>query len=57
MFLDPGDVDERGEWAAYDMFSWTAMGPDRYDSFYEKMYDFYAGFHALDRPQCQTQCE
>jgi hypothetical protein len=55
VFLDPGDVDERGEWAAYDMFSWTASGPDRYDSFYDKMYDFYAGFHALDRPQCETQ--
>ncbi|WP_431904691.1 SMI1/KNR4 family protein [Nonomuraea sp. bgisy101] len=57
VYLDPGDVDERGEWAAYDVFSWTGMGPDRYGSFYEKMYDFYAGFHALDRPQCETQRE
>lgn len=55
VYLDPGDVDERGEWAAYDVFSWTAMGPDRFGSFYEKMYDFYAGFHALDRPRCETQ--
>ncbi|GAA3018935.1 SMI1/KNR4 family protein [Streptosporangium longisporum] len=57
VFLDPGDVDERGEWAAYDMFSWTASGPQRHDSFYEKMYDFYAGFHALNRPRCATQRE
>ncbi|ETK32995.1 hypothetical protein MPTA5024_27035 [Microbispora sp. ATCC PTA-5024] len=57
VYLDPGDVDERGEWAAYDVFSWTAMGPDRHGSFYEKMYDFYAGFHALDRPLCETQRE
>ncbi|MEU4701042.1 SMI1/KNR4 family protein [Nonomuraea dietziae] len=57
VYLDPGDVDERGEWAAYDVFSWTALGPDRHGSFYEKMYDFYAGFHALDRPQCETQRE
>jgi hypothetical protein len=57
VFLDPGDVDEHGEWAAYDLFSWTGSGPERYDSFYEKMYDFYAGFHALDRPLCETQRE
>ncbi|MBB6550917.1 SMI1/KNR4 family protein [Nonomuraea rubra] len=57
VYLDPGDVDEHGEWAAYDVFSWTAMGPDRHGSFYEKMYDFYAGFHALDRPRCDTQRE
>ncbi|MEU7942371.1 SMI1/KNR4 family protein [Microbispora bryophytorum] len=57
VYLDPGDVDERGEWAAYDVFSWTAMGPDRHGSFYEKVYDFYAGFHALDRPPCETQRE
>ncbi|MGW0801561.1 SMI1/KNR4 family protein [Nonomuraea sp. NPDC002799] len=55
VYLDPGDVDEHGEWAAYDVFSWTAAGPDRHGSFYEKMYDFYAGFHALDRPRCETQ--
>ncbi|MFG3438460.1 SMI1/KNR4 family protein [Nonomuraea sp. NPDC047897] len=57
VYLDPGDVDERGEWAAYDVFSWTGRGPDRHGSFYEKMYDFYAGFHALDRPPCETQRE
>ncbi|MFC7585279.1 SMI1/KNR4 family protein [Nonomuraea antimicrobica] len=57
VYLDPGDVDEHGEWAAYDVFSWTASGPDRHGSFYEKMYDFYAGFHALDRPRCETQRE
>ncbi|MFI7642921.1 SMI1/KNR4 family protein [Nonomuraea sp. NPDC049400] len=55
VYLDPGDVDERGEWAAYDVFSWTAMGPNRHGSFYEKMHAFYAAFHALDRPECETQ--
>lgn len=47
VFLDPEDVDERGEWAAYDMFSWTGMGPQRYDSFYDKMYEFYTSFKEL----------
>ncbi|WP_049560444.1 SMI1/KNR4 family protein [Nonomuraea sp. SBT364] len=57
VFLDPDDVDEHGEWAAYDEFSWTAMGPVRHASFYAKMYDFYAGFHSLDRPDCETRRE
>ncbi|WP_326642273.1 hypothetical protein OG884_04050 [Streptosporangium sp. NBC_01755] len=55
LFLDSQDVDERGEWAAYELFSWRAIGPERHGSFYELMYDLYAGFHTLDRPQCQTQ--
>ncbi|MBG0825744.1 SMI1/KNR4 family protein [Planomonospora sp. ID91781] len=57
LFLDPADVDEHGEWAAYELFTWTARGPERHGSFSELMYDLYAGFHALDRPQCQTQRE
>ncbi|MFI7233225.1 SMI1/KNR4 family protein [Nonomuraea angiospora] len=57
VYLDPGDVDERGEWAAYEVFSWTGTGPERHGSFAEKMHDFYAGFHALDRPRCETQRE
>ncbi|MFD1930853.1 MULTISPECIES: SMI1/KNR4 family protein [Nonomuraea] len=57
LFLDPEDVDEHGEWAAYELFSWRATGPERHVSFYELMYDLHAGFHALDRPQCQTQRE
>ncbi|MFF5206523.1 SMI1/KNR4 family protein [Streptosporangium sp. NPDC000396] len=57
LFLDPGDVDENGEWAAYELFSWRGAGPERHGSFYELMYDLYAGFHALDRPQCETQRE
>ncbi|MFI7131454.1 hypothetical protein ACIBQ1_37645 [Nonomuraea sp. NPDC050153] len=32
-------------------------GPEPHGSFYEKMYDFYAGFHALDRPRCETRRE
>ncbi|MGW0478414.1 SMI1/KNR4 family protein [Nonomuraea sp. NPDC003214] len=57
VFLDPDDVDEHGEWAAYDEFSWTAMGPVRHASFHAQMYDFYAGFHSLDRPDCETRRE
>ncbi|MFI7040519.1 SMI1/KNR4 family protein [Microbispora rosea] len=57
VYLDPGDVDERGEWAAYDVFSWRARGSERHGSFHEKMYHFYAEFHALDRPRCETQRE
>jgi hypothetical protein len=57
LFLDPADVDEDGEWAAYELFTWTAMGPERHGSFYELMYDLYARFHSLDRPQCRTQRE
>jgi hypothetical protein len=44
VFLDPDDVDERGEWAAYDWFSWTAMPPERSDSFYDKMCEYYNNF-------------
>ncbi|WP_204018497.1 SMI1/KNR4 family protein [Sphaerimonospora thailandensis] len=57
LFLDPGDVDESGEWAAYKLFSWSGSGPRRHESFYELMYDLYAGFHSLDRPGCETQRE
>jgi hypothetical protein len=57
LFLDPEDVDEHGEWAAYELFSWRAAGPERHGSFHELMYDLNAGFHTLDRPRCQTQRE
>ncbi|WP_336211024.1 SMI1/KNR4 family protein [Nonomuraea sp. LPB2021202275-12-8] len=57
LFLDPGDVDDKGEWAAYELFSWSGSGPERHGSFHELMYDLCAGFHTLDRPQCQTQRE
>lgn len=55
VFLDPDDVDEQGEWAAYTWFAWTGMGPQRYDSFAALMYELYVEFHALARPECQTQ--
>ncbi|MEV0586727.1 SMI1/KNR4 family protein [Nonomuraea sp. NPDC050310] len=57
LFLDPGDVDERGEWAAYEVFSWMAEAPRRHDSFYDLMYSMFAAFHHLERPQCATQRE
>ncbi|MEV0612493.1 SMI1/KNR4 family protein [Nonomuraea sp. NPDC050404] len=57
LFLDPGDVDEAGEWAAYETYSWTAAGLERQGSFHELIRHLYAGFHALERPQCQTQRE
>jgi hypothetical protein len=57
LFLDPGDVNEDGEWAAYELFSWRAMGPERHDSFSALMYDCFAGFHSLYRPQSATQRE
>lgn len=57
LFLDPGDVNEDGEWAAYELFSWRAMGLERHDSFSDLMYDCFAGFHSLWRPQSATQQE
>ncbi|MFE0376113.1 SMI1/KNR4 family protein [Streptomyces inhibens] len=47
MLLDPKDVDERGEWAGYWLASWSGMGPERFDSFYDLMYNQYTGFHSL----------
>lgn len=55
VFLDPEDVDEHGEWAAYTWFLWTGMPAQRYGSFSVMMHELYAGFHALSRPECQTQ--
>jgi hypothetical protein len=47
LFLDPEDVDDDGEWAAYFLSSWSGTGPRRFGSFYELMYHLYARFHAL----------
>ncbi|MFD7629564.1 SMI1/KNR4 family protein [Streptomyces sp. NPDC059851] len=55
MFLDPEDVDERGEWAAYWLASWSGSGPERFGSFYDLMYDQYVSFHALRRPAGATR--
>ncbi|WP_158578576.1 SMI1/KNR4 family protein [Spongiactinospora rosea] len=57
VFLDPMDVDERGEWAAYWLASWSGSGPERHGSFFELMYDLYARFHALHRPSSPTSRE
>jgi SMI1 / KNR4 family (SUKH-1) len=55
LFLDPEDVDEHGEWAAYWLASWSGMGPERHGSFSELMRGLYASFHALRRPAGQTR--
>jgi hypothetical protein len=55
MFLDPGDVGPDGEWAAYWLASWSGMGPERYDSFYDLMYHQYASFHSLSQPEGETR--
>jgi hypothetical protein len=55
LFLDPGDVNESGEWAAYWLSSWSGMGPERHSSFYDLMYHLYASFHALRKPEGETR--
>jgi hypothetical protein len=55
LFLDPHDVDDAGEWAAYRLASWSGQGPERHASFYHLMYDLYAGFHALRKPAGPTR--
>ncbi|WP_143031699.1 SMI1/KNR4 family protein [Actinacidiphila guanduensis] len=55
MFLDPDDVDDRGEWAAYWLSSWSGEGPRRFGSFAALLYDQYASFHALRRPPGATR--
>lgn len=55
LFLDPGDVDEAGEWAAYSLFSWRAEPPARFASFTELMEDLYAEFHQMRRPEGETR--
>ncbi|MEU0807269.1 SMI1/KNR4 family protein [Streptomyces sp. NPDC005970] len=55
IFLDPGDVNERGEWTAYWLASWSGAGLEPFDSFYELMYDQYKSFHALRKPDGETK--
>lgn len=57
LFLDPGDVDESGEWAAYSLFSWRAAPPVRHPSFLALMEDLYAEFHRMRRPEGETRDE
>ncbi|WP_185845615.1 SMI1/KNR4 family protein [Kibdelosporangium aridum] len=55
LFLDPGDVDESGEWAAYSLFSWRAAPPTRFASFTALMEDLYAEFHQMRKPAGETR--
>ncbi|MEU1791200.1 SMI1/KNR4 family protein [Streptomyces sparsogenes] len=55
VFLDPEDVNERGEWTAYWLASWSGEGLEPFDSFYELMYDQYKSFHALRQPEGETK--
>ncbi|MFF7639801.1 SMI1/KNR4 family protein [Streptomyces canus] len=47
VLLDPGDVNEDGEWAAYYYRGWAGESPDRYASFREFMEAMYQSFHSL----------
>jgi hypothetical protein len=47
VLLDPGDVDEDGEWAVYCYASWRASPPERYASFRAFMEAMYREFHSL----------
>jgi hypothetical protein len=55
LFLDPGDVDGAGEWAAYSLFSWRAAPPTRYASFAALMQSLYAEFHRMREPEGETR--
>ncbi|WP_067477878.1 SMI1/KNR4 family protein [Actinomadura hibisca] len=55
LFLDPGDVDDQGEWAAYSLFSWHAAPPVRFQSFTALMESLYAEFHQMRRPEGETR--
>jgi rRNA maturation protein Nop10 len=48
-------VNERGEWTAYWLASWSGNGPEPFDSFYELMYDQYKSFHNLRQPEGETK--
>lgn len=54
LFLDPMDVGPGGEWAAYELASWSGMGPVRHDSFDKLMRRLYASFHAVRQPRGST---
>ncbi|GAB2521615.1 SMI1/KNR4 family protein [Nocardia heshunensis] len=55
LFLDPGDVDAAGEWAAYDLGAWNESGPTRYPSFSALMEDLYAETHRMLQPTGDTR--
>ncbi|MFI7503620.1 SMI1/KNR4 family protein [Streptomyces sp. NPDC049687] len=47
VLMDPGDVDDSGEWAVYVWASWHAAPPTRYGSFREYMRAMHREFHNL----------
>ncbi|MEW1771890.1 SMI1/KNR4 family protein [Streptomyces sp. NPDC086777] len=47
VLLDPGDVDDTGEWAVYTWAPWHADVPRRYGSFRTFMETMYREFHRL----------
>ncbi|MFF7474901.1 SMI1/KNR4 family protein [Streptomyces sp. NPDC008092] len=47
VLLDPGDVDDAGEWAVYTWAPWHADVPTRYGSFRTFMETMYRQFHQL----------
>ncbi|WP_141726231.1 SMI1/KNR4 family protein, partial [Actinacidiphila rubida] len=55
MLLDPGDVNEDGEWAGYWLASWSGEGLQRHDSFHDLMRAQWRSFHALRRPPGPTR--
>ncbi|VVJ16768.1 Uncharacterised protein [Amycolatopsis camponoti] len=55
LFLDPGDVDGSGEWAAYSLFCWRAEPPTRFASFTALMEHLYAEFHQMRKPAGETR--
>ncbi|MBD0738671.1 SMI1/KNR4 family protein [Streptomyces sp. CBMA29] len=55
MLLDPDDVDENGEWAAYWLASWSGEGPEPCGSFHDLMHEQWVSFHALCNPPGATR--
>lgn len=55
MLLDPGDVDEDGEWAGYWLASWSGAGPERHDSFHDLMHRQWVSFHGVRKPPGATR--
>ncbi|MEU8438404.1 SMI1/KNR4 family protein [Streptomyces sp. NPDC029216] len=51
LLLDPGDVGDDGEWAAYRYSTWSGSGPVRHDSFAGLMRAEYENFRALRIPE------
>ncbi|WP_372500408.1 SMI1/KNR4 family protein [Streptomyces panaciradicis] len=48
VLLDPGDVDDTGEWAVYTWAPWRASPPERYASFRAFMEAMHQEFHQLE---------